>query len=425
MKFWGDADDDGTWATTTASFSIADPAEDLMDNVYLYDADGNITSIIDIRDQDSPTAQVFGYDDLNRLISVGTSTASINVIDETWSSSLTAAMARILSTARFMRPDLMAPSRMRVSADGAMRITRTSNSRSTMFQAQPVLPMQSFTFYNQNNTSYNDAKLLRITSPWDETTLSRSDNPSSTDLGMDWQVVPYGDWTVFDATDLVKAWKDGTYDNYGVKIIGQNTGGDDVKAFLTSNSTDEEHRPKLVVTRVLDTSNIPGITLGTTTQAAAYTYDAIGNIVSTTGKGSYAYAGTSFANPHAVTSIGSSTYSYDDDGNLTGVAGGPSYSWDYRNRLSDASVGSTAAYAYDYQNARVKKTSGGVATVYPNQFYQKTGAAVLKRIYLGSDLVASVLRYRHFNCDYFLLLCGSSRQYQIHDQCLRRDPGLL
>jgi hypothetical protein len=52
----------------------------------------------------------------------------------------------------------------------------------------------------------------------------------------------------------------------------------------------------------------------------------------------FSYAGTSYANPHAPTSIGATTYSYDNNGNLT-TARQWTYAWDYRNRLTSAGNG--------------------------------------------------------------------------------------
>ena len=53
------------------------------------------------------------------------------------------------------------------------------------------------------------------------------------------------------------------------------------------------------------------------------------------GPASYSYAGTTYANPHAVTSIGGTTYTYDNNGNVTAI-GSLDYTWDWRNRLSSA-----------------------------------------------------------------------------------------
>jgi YD repeat-containing protein len=57
-------------------------------------------------------------------------------------------------------------------------------------------------------------------------------------------------------------------------------------------------------------------------------------------RNTYSYAGTGYANPHAVTQIGNgqstSTFSYDNDGNLiqkTTDGTTTTYVWDYANRL--------------------------------------------------------------------------------------------
>ena len=67
-----------------------------------------------------------------------------------------------------------------------------------------------------------------------------------------------------------------------------------------------------------------------------YAYSPIGNIESKSDQGAYGYngnVGNSFANPHAVTSIGNRVLSYDRNGNMTDNGAGLSLIWDYRNRL--------------------------------------------------------------------------------------------
>ena len=51
--------------------------------------------------------------------------------------------------------------------------------------------------------------------------------------------------------------------------------------------------------------------------------------------GSYPYAETGYANPHAVTSVGGTTYTYDNHGNVTAI-GSLHYTWDWQNRLASA-----------------------------------------------------------------------------------------
>jgi YD repeat-containing protein len=71
--------------------------------------------------------------------------------------------------------------------------------------------------------------------------------------------------------------------------------------------------------------------------------------------GSYAYAGTGYANPHAVTQIANglstTTYSYDKNGNLISAGNSTAtttYTYDYANRLTAIFAGgSTTTYGYD------------------------------------------------------------------------------
>jgi RHS repeat-associated protein len=391
MKFWDASGVEGAWSTTTASFSITDPVDTLMDNVYGYDAVGNITSIADIKDPDNPSAQVFAYDDLDRLVSMGTTTASVSYSD----------------TDRVIQPD---GAEGKDTYYGTVYVTGGAPNGDIAriggwaddYYSYFEFPLDNLPdsgdissarlyLYNENVNNYNEAKLLRITSPWTESGVTSASNPSSSDYGMAWQAVPDNDWWDADVTQLVKDWNDGVYDNYGVKVAGRYDNGDLVKAFTTSDSSNAAHRPKLVITGLNDVSGVPDITLGaTTTPAYAYAYDAVGNMLSATGQGSYAYAGTGYANPHAATSVGGVAHSYDNNGNLTG-AGGAAYAWDYRNRMSaTGAAGATTTFAYDHNDQRVKKVSGGIISAYPNKLYAVSGGNVTKNIFAGGELVSTI-----------------------------------
>jgi RHS repeat-associated protein len=85
--------------------------------------------------------------------------------------------------------------------------------------------------------------------------------------------------------------------------------------------------------------------------------------------GSCSYAGTGYANPHAVTSIGGTTYTYDNNGNVTAI-GSLDYTWDWRNRLASAErSGGVTTYGYDHTGQRVFKATGSATTSYPNRYY--------------------------------------------------------
>jgi YD repeat-containing protein len=86
--------------------------------------------------------------------------------------------------------------------------------------------------------------------------------------------------------------------------------------------------------------------------------------------GSYSYAETGYANPHAVTSVGGTTYTYDNNGNVTSI-GSLDHIWDCRNRLASAerSGGGATTYGYDHAGQRVFQATGSATTSYPNRYY--------------------------------------------------------
>jgi RHS repeat-associated protein len=120
----------------------------------------------------------------------------------------------------------------------------------------------------------------------------------------------------------------------------------------------------------------------------------------------YTYAGTSYANPHAVTQLSNglstSTYSYDQNGNLTqkttdGIT--TTYLWDYANRLTALGVNNaTTSYGYDAFGSRVLQTAATTTNIYPFKWYSvasSTGsgasyATTTSYVFNGDSLVATV-----------------------------------
>lgn len=66
IKFWNDGSVEGGWSTGTNTFSTH-TSKVFQDNHYTYDANGNITKIVDSSDTDSARTVNYTYDDLNRL----------------------------------------------------------------------------------------------------------------------------------------------------------------------------------------------------------------------------------------------------------------------------------------------------------------------------------------------------------------------
>ncbi|MFA5933696.1 MAG: FG-GAP-like repeat-containing protein [Candidatus Paceibacterota bacterium] len=222
-----------------------------------------------------------------------------------------------------------------------------------------------------------------------------------------------------------------TYDNVGniTQIIdSSNTNGAKTSVF----AYDDLYR--LISTTVTNSANAQNY-------AQAYTYDALGNIL-TGPAGAYLYqgsTGTSKANSHAVTSINGAVITYDNDGNVL-TSGALTNTWNYRDQLSqtikqtpsvvisvpevlvsgmslsavpvknsllntrtfesastakiiqpiNVSVPITMNYYYDHTGSRVWYKVDAVSTYYPNKFYNTSGTKKTKKIFAGNTLVASI-----------------------------------
>ncbi len=135
--------------------------------------------------------------------------------------------------------------------------------------------------------------------------------------------------------------------------------------------------------------------IGQSGYTQTFTYNAIGNILTRSdAAGAYFYdgnTGSSYANPHAVTSVGSINYSYDNNGNMLTETGGLSNTWDYNNRLTQSTKGAiTSSYEYDQSGQRVKVSNGTTTSFYPNDSYNFDGTTATKQIFANGQLVATV-----------------------------------
>ncbi len=136
------------------------------------------------------------------------------------------------------------------------------------------------------------------------------------------------------------------------------------------------------------------LTLATITDSATdedytqtYTYDSLGNFTDRSDVGDYDYdgnTGTSYANPHAVTSVQNDAVAinYDHNGNLTSEILSQyqwtifEAEWDYNNRMiSSGGWSAETVYSYDHSGQRIVKDTGdeysGITTIYANKYYNE------------------------------------------------------
>jgi hypothetical protein len=77
-----------------------------------------------------------------------------------------------------------------------------------------------------------------------------------------------------------------------------------------------------------------------------------------------------YANPDAVTSIGSATVAYDNAGNETS-SGSNTFTWDWRGQLNTSHIAATSStYSYDENDKRTRIDDGLTVFYYPNDLYQ-------------------------------------------------------
>ena len=125
------------------------------------------------------------------------------------------------------------------------------------------------------------------------------------------------------------------------------------------------------------------VTQGLTT-TESYSYDAVGNRLSSQGMSPYAYNSS-----NELTSTPSATFTYDANGNTstkTNASGTTQYSWDFNNRLSSVALpgsGRTVSFRYDPFGRRIQK-SGASGTV--NYLYD--GETTVGEVDASGNLVA-------------------------------------
>jgi RHS repeat-associated protein len=127
------------------------------------------------------------------------------------------------------------------------------------------------------------------------------------------------------------------------------------------------------------------------TSSQTFSYNPIGDLTNKSDLGNYTYTTSTYANPHAPTTIGSSSLTYDNNGNLVAY-GSTTYTWDYNNRIATSTTAtSTIGYAYDYTGQRVKYTVGTSTTIYPSKYYEVKGASTTKYIFLPDGSLISIV----------------------------------
>ncbi len=160
-----------------------------------------------------------------------------------------------------------------------------------------------------------------------------------------------------------------TYDNAGNRLT----------------RTDKRTNVTLSYTSYDNIYQLQTVKQGTTT-VESYTYDPVGNRLSSLGVSPYTYNAS-----NELTSIaGGGTLNYDNNGSLTSKPDGTAYTWDYENRLTQVVLpgsGGTVSFKYDPFGRRIQKAfTQGTTTTTTNYVYD--GANSIEEVDANGAVVA-------------------------------------
>ncbi len=140
-------------------------------------------------------------------------------------------------------------------------------------------------------------------------------------------------------------------------------------------------------------ATITNVAPGQSAYTQTYAYNVLGNILSKSDVGSYSYlgsTGTSFANPHAATSVNGTSVTYNRNGDML-TNGQLTNTWNYKDELVKTVKGSRfISYLYDHAGNRVYYNDKTNTTHYPNKYYNTVGSKKTKQIYVGNQLVGTI-----------------------------------
>jgi RHS repeat-associated protein len=181
---------------------------------------------------------------------------------------------------------------------------------------------------------------------------------------------------------------------YTVDNAGNRTSKTDELAAVTSNYT---YDPIYELTQVTQA----------TTTTESYSYDQVGNRLSSLGVSPY-----NVNTSNELTSTPSTTYTYDSNGNtLTETVGSntTSYSWDFENRLTSVTLpgsGGIVSFKYDPLGRRIYKSSSAGTSIFAYDDYdliEETSAsgAVVARYMQGINIDEPLAMLRSGTTSYY------------------------
>jgi RHS repeat-associated protein len=287
---------------------------------YTFDPGGRLTQVVD-----PSGTYTFGYDNMNRLTSATTNYAFLTIGSKTVSYGYDAASNRKTMT----DPQNLPTTYGYDTLNRLMSLAFNGQSPAFGFGYDALSRRTSLTRPNSVNTTYAYDPVSRLTSVLHK-------------LGT----------TTLDGATY-------TYDNAGIR----------------QTRTDK----RLGTTLTYGYDNIYQLLSakqGSTTKET-YTYDLVGNRLSSLGVSPYTYNSS-----NELTGIPGLTYGYDNNGNTKTKSDGTTYTWDFENRLTQVvlpGTGGTVNFKYDPVGRRAQKS-----------FTQNSTTTTTNYLYDGHNLLEQV-----------------------------------
>ncbi len=150
-------------------------------------------------------------------------------------------------------------------------------------------------------------------------------------------------------------------------------------------STTSTTNPLSNVTLGLD--DLGRLTGTTGAETRSYSYDALGNFLTSSEVGTYSYLDP--ARPDAPSAIDGDAVTYDANGNVLAVGTTRAFQWDAANRLAaSTAAGVTSTYAYTPEGARIRRQTGADTTRYFQGLVDASDEGDAYLVYAGPLLVA-------------------------------------
>ena len=144
------------------------------------------------------------------------------------------------------------------------------------------------------------------------------------------------------------------------------------------------------------------------TTTESYTYDIVGNRLSSLGVSPYTYNSS-----NELTSLPSGSYTYDSNGNTKTKPDGTQYTWNFDNRLTQAVLpgsGGTVNFKYDPFGRRIQKAfTQGSTTTTTNYLYD--GQDLLEEVDSSGNVLARYTDGRGIDQPLSMLRSGTNAYY--------------